>query len=167
MSEYLDKRAADQKQLADNDDGETDKGEGYPDIWKPEEGKQLMGVVKKVMWPFVPTADENRWLLEIEDTEGKAWTVWCSNAVLKGLLIEIMPAIDAEIVITVGGTGKTKAGYNYRKFQMAAQPSDPELYLDIMKETKAKAAVREAMHGADMGGGGTPSGAIPNDTDPF
>lgn len=163
MSDFLDKAAKAQKDAAAAPPVER------PDIWNPtEEGQQLLGIVTNVAWPYIKSASEHRWLLEITDLDDKIWSVWCSSAVLKRLVIDVMPAIGAEIAITYDGNdGKTAGGYNFKAFQMAASEFDTALYQNIMTETVAKQQVREAAYAASGGAGAGQGGITPEGDDGY
>ena len=116
---------------------EPEPGMGHPGVWKPTvPGTQLLGVVTDVSWPFVKSADEHRWMLEITDLDNKAWSVWCDSAVMKRLIVEVMPAVGAEVVITYDGIGTTASGYDFDRYQMAASNFDVELYHRIMNQSR-------------------------------
>ena len=159
MSDFLDKQAQAQKDAADA------PAEVRPDIWAPKDaGEQLLGTVEKVAWPYITSASEHRWVLEVKDQAGKIWSVWCGGAVLKRLLIDTMPAIGAEIAITYDGNDqKTKAGYNYKSFQMAASQFDTSMYQRIMVDTRAKQEVRDAAYAGGGAGAGSPGITAPGD----
>ena len=166
MSDFLDKAAKAQQDAADAPQEER------PEIWNPKEaGTQLMGVVDTVAWPFIQSANEHRWMLEITDFDDKKWTVWCGSAVLRRLIVDVMPAVGSEIVIMYDGNDqKTKSGYNFKSYQMAADRFDVDLYQRIMTETKAKQAVREEAFAAQRAQANTGGITAPGDDgqeDPF
>jgi len=92
--------------------------------WKPKEGDVLIGTLlegKILDGEYGPCH-----IMNIEDKDGKVWTVWAGNKLLKDAVIEQAPKVGKGVSVKFDGMKQPSkpGGREYKAFYMACQESD-------------------------------------------
>jgi len=97
----------------------------FPPTWKPsKEGEMIIGQIIEIREPYV--YNEARPLVEIEDEEGKRWSIWFTPIVLKRIYTEGWLEVGDIIAIKYLGR-KGKRGW--MDFAVAIHDKDGKLKL--------------------------------------
>lgn len=146
------------------------KADRHP-AWKPaEHGNILRGHLRGLNYPFVPAADEHRWVMTVEDENGEMFSVWLSSNVLRGLVMDQMPAIDSAIVLKYLGKKPTKNNLReYNDYSFAAAESDMALWVNTRRSSMARSELMANDGGPEPSTGrvGTPPTHFGPDEAPF
>ena len=127
--------------------------------WKPKEGDVLKGKLlegKIIDGEYGPCK-----VLNIEDSDGKVWSVWAGNKLLKEAVDAQAPAQGKGVSIKFDGLKQPKraGGREYGAYYMVVEVSDHEYWANVSRAFYANA---EALDPA--GGGGVPADGL---ADPF